>query len=504
VVKPTLRFASTFALVAVGVTAFANDVPKVLIIQAPVPVTKDGDPNLGIANFLAQEVDDGGRLSSMVWSLTDPGFRQATEGGKIKDISDTPKLPDALKAAKQMGVEYVIVCVASRNGGDAKSLAHLYKNGREIWNDKVSMRVGIKDTYDREGTALSIAHTIVLKMTGAALKDLPVRNINRTPDPAQGQLPAVPHTETPAPEVNDDAKLWSAVSDLMQGGHYASAVTAVRDGIDAQPFNADRRKKLIELLQTTDPAAAATEAIRASEIIPEDTGFRILAARAWMQAGKNKEAQDALNEAIARSPDAPATRLMLAELAIRKDDAEKALENVDLALKASPSAEGYFIRALCRAILGGADGVTLDLNEMAKAKAGSTDADIARRYQLAIEILDRLMIRTGEGAKELISHASVKPKDANVKEGLDTTRQQLNARIAFLAGLPHPASKQNSYNRWLLSYKLMNQAMSDLDTFIGGSSDALVDSRINLGEAIKQANLAKAPPADPVTPKTTP
>jgi len=495
-----LRLATAMAVASLGAAALA-DVPKVLIIQSSVPVTKDGDPNLSIANFLAQEVDDGGRLSSVVWSITDPNFRQIIDSGKIKDIPDIPKLADALKAAKQWGVEYVVLCVASRAGGDAKSVGHLYKNGREVWNDKVSMRVGVNDSYDREATALSIAHTLVLKMTAAALKDLPVRSINQTPAPAQGQLPAAPHIDPPVPEVNDDEKLWGAVNDLVQGKHMATAITTVRDAIDAQPFNPDRRKKLIELLQTTDPAAAAAEAIRGCDVIPEDPTFRIMAARAYMQAGKNKEAQEALNEAIARAPDAPATRLMLAELDLRRDNPEKALENVDLSLKAQPSLDGYFIRALCRAELGGADGVALDFAEIEKLKAKPSSADTARRYQLAISILDRLLLRTSEGSKELISHATVKPKDADVKESLATTRRQLGARIKFLAGLAHPADAQSSFDRWLLAYKLMDQAMSDLESFIGGSPDSLVDSRINLGESLKQIALAKAPPPDPVVPK---
>jgi hypothetical protein len=43
-----------------------------------------------------------------------------------------------------------------------------------------------------------------------------------------------------------------------------------------------------------------------------------------------------------------------------------------------------------------------------------------------------------------------------------------------------------------LAYKLLSQCLADLDLFLkNGSEDVLTDSRINLGEALKQIASAK-------------
>lgn len=479
-----------FAVAAVSV-AQERTVPQLLIVQAMSPVKDDSDPNVPIANFLAQEIEEAGRLSPIVWSLTDPTFRKATLDGKLKALPDKPKESDIMGAAKALGADFVIICQATRTAASVKSNARLLRSGREIWKDNETMRVDSAEGYDSSGTAQSIARTFLLKMT-PSIKDLPVKTKVVTPPPEQGQAPEPPPVEPPKPTKTDNTKLKSDVQGLVQTKQYSLAIAMLRDAIDIDPLDAERRTMLIDLLRQSDAAAAASEAARAGDLLPDKAEFRILEARAWMQAGRTKEAQEALNEAIARAPEATTTRLLLAELALNQGDPEKALPHLDQTIKNDPNAEAFFLRALCRSLLGGADGAKLDLAEMAKTKeAKPTPLDVQRRYSLAISILDKWLVKSEDSTRTLISRAIVKPKDAEVRDGVAEAQRLVAARIAFLTALPHPAESQKTFDRWLLAHRLMAQSLMDVQNFMAGDSEALTDARLNLGEAIKQSATAR-------------
>lgn len=218
----------------------------------------------------------------------------------------------------------------------------------------------------------------------------------------------------------------------------------------------------------------------------------MMAARAWIQAGRPKEAQDELNEAVAHAPDAPATRLLLAEVALADLNPERALPHLDAAIKAEPTPDAFYLRALCRAMLGGVDGLKLDLDEMSHREPKAADADIDRRYRLAVSVFDRLNKRDGLEIRDLIQKAAIKPKDAGLHDGLTAVEQRLAARIAFMEMMATPATLQKTHDRWLLADKLLAESLVNVRSFIGGADDALTDARMNLGEGIKQADLARS------------
>jgi hypothetical protein len=66
-----------------------------------------------------------------------------------------------------------------------------------------------------------------------------------------------------------------------------------------------------------------------------------------------------------------------------------------------------------------------------------------------------------------------------------------------------PTASQKISDRWLLAHKLLLQSLTDLKIFIGGDSDAIIDARMNLGESINQATIARTPepPKLPELPK---
>src|SRR5262249_32772432 len=128
-------------LLAFAAMGFA--VPKVLVVQLQHPLVKDADPNLPLANVLAQQIDDDGKLNSIVWSMTDPTFREAALGGKMRHLSDHPKPADTIDVANQLGAEYLLVCDAEKKLKNVLANTKLYHNGREVWQDKETMAVDV-------------------------------------------------------------------------------------------------------------------------------------------------------------------------------------------------------------------------------------------------------------------------------------------------------------------------------------------------------------------------
>lgn len=472
-----------------SLTAMASaDVPKVLVIQGKVPVTKDGDPNLQIANVLAQEVNDAGKLNSIVWSMTDVNFRTAVLEGKVRIPNDAPKIADAFPVAHAFGADYVLLIDVAKDGKVVRARANLFRGGKSIWKDVQEMSAETSGKYDADSTGSSLARTIVLRMNNGPLKSLQAQTRVETPEPARGQAPVpVPPPTEPSTPKSPAADIRARVAVLMREKNVTGAVSAARDAIDLAPFEPEPRLVLIDLLMDRDPALAAAEARRAANLLPDRGDLRLLAARAWMKAGKSKEAQDDLNQAVVRAPDSAATRLLLAEVALQQGKPETALPHLDQSIKSEPSAEAHFLRAICRAMLGGTDGVALDLKAIEKP----SPEDVERRHRFAVERLAPLFDDLSADVRGLIQRAIVKPKDAEVREALDNDLRLLAARTALLQGLPAPATAQKGHDRLLLAHRLLTQSLLDLQRMTGGETDALTDARMNLGEAIKQAKLAR-------------
>lgn len=485
------------ALCCVVVLAFAAvgaaDVPRVLIVQMPVPVTKEGiDPNLSIADALAQELDQGGKVSSIVWSMTDPVFRAAATEGKIKEAPDNPTLAQAQNATRPLSAEFLLTCEAKVAGGDCTADVKLMRGGRVVWKDKQSLKIGPDSNLtDRFDTARSLARTLAMRLQGEALKTLPVATKNETAEPTKGQAPVVEPVAPPDTSAVDLVKLKSEVQRLLSDGRRSAAILVLRDGIDVKPMDPVRRKLLVDTLIETDPIGAAEEARRAANLVPDDAELRVLAARAWLRANRNTEAQADLNEAMARQPDSAPARLLLAEIALRHGNGEQALEHVDRVLKTETSAEAYYVRALCRSTLGGTDGVKQDLAAAQKASPEVAPNDALRRYRLSAEILDMEFDRVANSLKTLIPKLATKPKDRTLADELEQAQALNEAQSALQEGVMVPIDLKAAHARRVLARKLLGQVLMDLEAFVGGTADAMGDARINLGDAIKQMATAR-------------
>jgi tetratricopeptide (TPR) repeat protein len=474
--------------------------------------------------------------------LTDPIFRAAVSDDLIKNPNDDFKLPAAVAACSKLHAEYLLVVSAYRENGQAYARAILYRNGKQIWKDPVQpsmivdpsksptdpadlqpettvikpnskkqrqniptktvsptmkkidfVLVGVHGPrgLDIAETSRSQGRTWTEMLAAGPLKGLAPHTRVATPEPAQGQAPIDTGT---APKVVDNKALQANVAALNKDGRTAQAISVLRDAVDAEPMDLERRTMLINaLLATHQSELAAREARRAAELMPDKIALRAMAARAWLQVGNKDEAQLDLNEAVARDPDSVETRTLLAELCLAQNKAQNALEHLDKAVAQKPTGDVLFKRALAKALLGDDKGASEDLAKAKEAGLGSDPSEAIARYGFAVEVFDTAVKSAGDDLRSLFARALVRRSEPEVEALANDQAKLIASRSVFLSALVPPAGHKQSHERRILAHNLLAQSVIDLQSFIkSGDEDTLADARINLGEALKQLTSARA------------
>jgi tetratricopeptide (TPR) repeat protein len=456
--------------------------------------------------------------------MTDPVFREAVDKGLVPQDVDNPTLSQAQSAAGKVRAEYLLAVDMVKGEGEVLGAAFLYRNGRQIWKDpdinygpmlghlrdrlkkkdltqeqfdlsvlRLKMRgisVQLGSQFGEEDTARSMARSWTQMISTGPLAGLPKQPHVETPEPDQGQVPS---NIGASPKIGDDAKWRTEFQDALKVGDSSRAVAIVRDAIDASPMDAERRLALVKLLRRSgEYVIAAGEARRAAELLPEHGEFRALAARCWIQSGNHDEAQIDLNEAIARSPESAETRQLLGEVAIANGEYETAIEHLDKAVAAGNSGDAYYLRSIARAMLGDIEKAVAD-TQQANAAGLSTDPDESEmRYALVATIFDEGVTAIGGDIRTLQQKAQVMRTEKAVRDEYAAVLKKVSGRETFISALPVPAGHETSHGRRVLAYKLLSQCLADLDLFLRkGSEDILTESRINLGEALKQIASAR-------------
>lgn len=482
------KFLTVLAIAGATLPAMAQQgVPRVLIYQTRVPLRGGVDVNITLDVSLAVELEATGRASAVEWRMTDPVFRGAVLNNVLKDVPDAPTPNQVMATAGLLHADYVLMVNSVLDAGRVKAKAQLFHAGRSIWKDATTLGVFSGSQQSDADTAHSIAHTWALKIAAGPFQGVRVQTKAPTPEPLPGQAPTVVPPTPAAPAPVDDDNLRKQVEALVKDQRPGNAVILARDSVDAMPLDSGRRLILIDLLEKEGhPAEAASEARHAADVLSDQNELRLRAARAWIAAGNLEEAQTDLNEAVAREPNAVEARLLLGELCLQRLQPQPALDHFDAVLKAGPTSDAYFDRALCRSLLGGADGVQLDLAEAAK-DAKTTEAARDRRYRLAAAVLGKVTANDADQLRSMISKAVVKPKDQDLRDQADSMKRGIQARIALLSAMDTPAVHKGSSGRLLLAQNLLNQTLQDVESIMGGGGeDVATDARINLGDAMKQ------------------
>jgi tetratricopeptide (TPR) repeat protein len=469
-------------LVSVGFGS-PGESPRILIVPVQKSETSPA-PTLSIANYLAQEFDLDGRVRPIVWSFTDPIFRDAEVSGKLRNLKDTPNKANSMAAAKLLGASYVLIYSSQGALKGFTSHADLYYNGREIWHDSENSATKHGGVVDSEDSYVSIAHTWNLLLLSSAFKGLTAHPKLVTPALVKGQEPPL-KTTVVAPPPDLPAVIAQKADDYVKAGQVDKAINLVRDAIDSNPFDPKLRLLIVGLYeQNKDYSAAADAAIRGSEVIPDNLALRKLSLKDLIAAGRSKDAQNELNEILAREPNSGSMALLRAETDLSVGDYSKAALLLDQAIKKSPSPDGYYWRSLARAALGGADGVNADVQEyLKKPLAPSEVTDAGRESE---RILASITSQDIAASFNLFQQAIVHPDSVANKEQLDQLVNEATARSNFLQQIACGDQNKQSYGALLLAQKLLIASFASLrEVLKTGSEDSMTDARINLGEAIK-------------------
>ena len=483
--------------------------PRILIVQT----RKKDEPALySVDNFFAQQLDEDGKVISIVWGVTDPIFRAALVDGSLGSVPDRPGIKEAEAAASKLRAEYLAILEVSPKSGQLQGRITVYRQGSQVFKDEQLFSIQMSGQLNGNASAKSLARTWASKLGASVWKSIPSKSKIQPPEIGGAQVTtaespvAVPvdnkavvaqadairkeaekeiealkrdSTDKTKPSI-DPAELSSRIA-LLQASRDQAVVAWYRDAVDAEPLDFDRRRLLIESIMLVDPRDAAREARRSARLLTDHPELRVQAARAWLMVPDEAEAQSDLNEAISRDPEAVSVRLLLAEIGLLKLEADRALEHADKAVKKESNSETHFIRALCRALLGGLDGVKADFGVI--GKSGTTPS----QNRLALRVLDKSLDESISALKTLIQKGIVKKSDEGVRDGVELLQRTIASRITLLEGLTIPVTTRALYDHLLLAHKLLAQSVIDLRGFLNAEGeDSLNESRINLGEAVRQ------------------
>jgi len=476
-----VRLFLPLVLFALATPALANR-PVLLIVQYKVDVTSKDDPNVSIANLLAEQLDVDGRVDPIVWSLSDARFRKASESGLLGDYTPNPTPAELDFVAKKLRAEYLLVTTARRDGGTLDAAAQLHKGsfGKPIWSDKQPLGVAGPHGVDWDNAAQSISNTWAVQLAGGPFKRLKAQPRLNPPDGSSASPPD-PGTTNVAPSIPDPVR---TSSELISKGLFAEAISVLRMGIDDDPFEPKRREALVRLLLDQGLyREAGSEARRSIALTPGNAVLRLLAARAWLRLHDLEEAQKELNEALARDVQDPIVQLLLGELAIERNEPSKAVEPYQKALERADSFEARLGLGLSFALLGNVRGAADSFNNLPTTSAQS----IEDGYERSVRALDRAIDELVTEFRSLMQRAQLKQGDAEIIEKTQALLQLAQSMSAFVAAVPSPLRHRPSHERRDLAHKLLVQSLEQALEFAKtADEDASGEALLSMSETLKQ------------------
>ena len=515
-----IRCACLAALGLVSTAAWAQTkIPSVLIVQAYAPRVNDVDPNLTLDSYIAGMMEEEGRVLPIVWSLSDPVFRGLVEDGEIERFTPLPTEKQIREVAGRLKVDYVLTIAGIKEDGQVKPLAQLYRGteSREIWSfgrveqDRKYRPVVVidgkrdeqrtKELIEKYGSGASFSQAMVVTINGFPDWESTSRSVARTwlellAASAWSKHPPHPRVKDPVevPGSNtqpqgliiaaaaDDSVLAKA-DELIAEGRPDMAIMVLRDAIDIAPFEPKRRLKLAQLLLNQGLYEdAAREARRAAKLSPQHVDLWLMSAKAWLLARNPEEAQNDVNEALARNANQAATQDVLGEIYVLTGRFEEAIVAFTKSIETAPKPSAIIGRAIAYAMAGQAEKCTEDLGRLGT----TTPASILAAYNMVIPLADQGMDVLGAELRELMPAIRLNPKSPEVIARAARAQARAEGLARLIESFPVPERHKNSHDGRNLAHKLLAQsAQETLDFAKTGDSDLGSEAAISLGEALK-------------------
>jgi tetratricopeptide (TPR) repeat protein len=488
-----MRAIISLAFLWVAISAPAQARPVCLIAQV---VDDRGITDFDVANPLAEALDKAGQVTSVVYSKEDPIYRAAMLDGKVPKPLNKPNEKDLFTVAKTIGATYVIWIDSSvkkiyQQGFESKgvnSKLTLFRGGRKAWEDEQNQITAFSGNVDQFATLKGIATSFANKLALEPWKDLKKQDTAVPQTIGKGQAPIVPDTKDDDPILNDFAAVLDQVKSLVSSNRITAAELLLRDAIDAAPREPARRLALINFLKEYNQTAEAVTVTIAAAAALGDPTLTATAARILLDSGKKAEANQIVNDVIAIAPNHEPVRLLAAELRMREANPAQGLKHLEVVLKTSTSAESYYMRAICRALLGAEDGTRLDLE-----RARKEDLSVVNTlYVRCNTIIDEAMEVEGPDLRSLFQKAVLNRKADEVSDIIDSQERLAKAMIVLLGESSPSVKFDKSHASRVLAFNLLVQTLSELKQYVAtGEEDALTEARIDLGEFLRAIAQAK-------------
>ncbi|MCH7945976.1 MAG: hypothetical protein IIC73_08210, partial [Armatimonadetes bacterium] len=408
--------------VGLFVPAYSSEPPLLLIVQR----LSNGpdDYNVLVGQYLAEELDLEGRVTPVVWSMTDSTFRSYIDDGKLPRFVENPDDKTIREYAGRLRASYVLVVEAVARDQLVYPQARLYRgtSSRPMWsmvkesrrgrprlvviengkvneeqteelrqryagllsaNEVSTMTVMVGGLPDWVSTAKSLARTWTLVLGDGPLKGLEQLHRQFTPVPDRG-LGFDRQRDTIPGEAQETRAALERARLLAADGYVDRAIMILRDAIDSDPFAVEPRLQAARLLLRRGLAPlAAGEAERAAGLADDSTELWCVAAVAWIQAGDPDRALSAANESLARGGQSAELMQTLGDVWLLKGRPTKALASSDRAIRIEPSAQSYLGRSVACAIVGDRAGCIEDLE-----RAQGEQELPPQLYQMAVVVID--------------------------------------------------------------------------------------------------------------------
>ncbi|MCB0826704.1 MAG: hypothetical protein KDC26_10985 [Armatimonadetes bacterium] len=494
--------------------------PRLLIVQLRQPVVDEVDPNLDIDSYVASALDDEGRVEPVVWSMTDPVFRGFVDNGAIPQELLTPKEETIRGVAVRVKAELVLVLVAIKSNERVFPVATLYHvdRGRALWqhgmfdssgkflpsliSDDKGDQKNSEEAIKNSGSVNQNGEFVIVRVGGMPDWDSTSRTIARTWASVMGQgplkrfpsRPRIDNPTTPNPgyridpngvDINapDSPELINQIKKLEADGRPDLAILMLRDAIDKNPFEPERRIYLSRLLSLQGlHREAAEESERAARISSDSAAVYLSAARSWLLVGESDRARVCVNEALARNANTNMAMLIMGDVRTLEGAYISAIEAYNASIMSGPRPEAILGRAIAFALAGQSEACLSDLSSLLDIQA----ADHYATYVSAILLVDRRTDQLAENLRELLPHANVDRISPEVQTRANGLAKSFQALATLVDHIPVPEVHGDSHKTRVLAHKLLLQSSLELLDYVRTGDDNLADeAQISLGEGLK-------------------
>lgn len=490
------RFLRCCAVAAAALAALpslaSQDLPLLFLVQRPAAAGLGQEAaDVNIVEEVAQALTADGKVRVVRWSDQDPEFQKISEG---VSLNDGPSDELISSFARLLKARFIMVVEASRLNDQLYPRADLFQAGRRgtLWTTGPKRAQGgeafvikVGDRVDWRATAASMGRTWVLQLNQGPFKDLKAAPDIPNPLSPTDLGPRAPRVELGA---SAGAEALDQAKSLVESGRTDLAILYLKDAVDANPFDPDRRVLLAELLDRRGFASqSAEESRRAARLVPNRPELWLVSARSWLIAEKPEEAKQDVQEAMARGADTPLTHRLMGDVLLMQGDYTKARDEYSVSLEKED---------LPRTRLGLAVVFSLTRQpELSKAilepvKIGPEGLSI-NDYSFVVQLADPSVRGLAKDLAAFMPRARTsKDKKALTEEAETLVRR--SAALESLMGLVLPPKRHlPSHQARVLAHKLMLQASEEALSFVKGTDpEAEMEVVLSLAESLRQLNTA--------------